>query len=361
MSTSFISKENMLDISNGMYDYNENTYQHKNTLVDKVKEAIENGEIEVGEKVVVDSTLNSSSTNPIQNKIVKAELDNKQDKLTPGGNIQITDKGVISAIIKTYTAGYNITISKEGKISATGELTNEQKTNVNKIPDLEKKVNLLLNPLVKPTWSFTTDTYLYEKGSTISPKLKVAINSKGNANITSIVYKRYNTVLDTQTYVDGTTQYICNKLVNITEPSDTNTIILTAILNYNYNDTEYSDVQKIKIKFVSPLFKGVLTTNQINEITSTSGDTIRDLISVPNNKILQETRAITINGLAFTNSRVVYMYPSNLGDLTSIKDANNFEVLNSFTKLSSKLNKLTYNIYVMTDTASLSNGTLIFK
>ena len=55
------------------------------------------------------------------------------------------------------------------------------------------------------------------------------------------------------------------------------------------------------------------------------------------------------------------MYPSNLGDLTSIKDANNFEVLNSFTKLSSKLNKLTYNIYVMTDTASLSNGTLIFK
>ena len=49
MSTSFISKENMLDISNGMYDYNENTYQHKNTLVDKVKEAIENGEMEVDE------------------------------------------------------------------------------------------------------------------------------------------------------------------------------------------------------------------------------------------------------------------------------------------------------------------------
>lgn len=361
MSTSFISKENMLDISNGMYDYNENTYQHKNTLVDKVKEAIENGEIEVGEKVVVDSTLNSSSTNPIQNKIVKAELDNKQDKLTPGGNIQITDKGVISAIIKTYTAGDNITISDEGKISATGELTNEQKTNVNKIPDLEKKVNLLLNPLVKPTWSFTTDTYLYEKGSAISPKLKVVINSKGNANITSIVYKQYNTVLETQTYVDGTTQYICDKLVNITEPSDTNTINLTAILNYNYDGTEYSDTQKIKIKFVPPSFKGVLTTNQINEITSTSGDTIRDLIGVPNNKILQETRAVTINELAFINSRVVYMYPSNLGELTSVKDANNFEVLNSFTKLSSKINKLDYNIYIMTDTATLDDGTLIFK
>ena len=30
MSTSFISKENMLNISNGMYDYNENNYQHIN-------------------------------------------------------------------------------------------------------------------------------------------------------------------------------------------------------------------------------------------------------------------------------------------------------------------------------------------
>ena len=55
----------MLNISNGMYDYNENTYQHKDTLIDTVKEAIEKGELEVGEKVVVDSTLNSSSTNPI--------------------------------------------------------------------------------------------------------------------------------------------------------------------------------------------------------------------------------------------------------------------------------------------------------
>ena len=55
------------------------------------------------------------------------------------------------------------------------------------------------------------------------------------------------------------------------------------------------------------------------------------------------------------------MYPSNLGELTSVKDANNFEVLNSFTKLSSKINKLDYNIYIMTDTATLDDGTLIFK
>ena len=98
------------------------------------------------------------------------------------------------------------------------------------------------------------------------------------------------------------------------------------------------------------------TMNDLVKLTGLSAYSVRE-----SNKILQETRAITIDGLAFTNSRMVYMYPSNLGDLTSIKDANNFEVLNSFTKLSSKLNKLTYNIYVMTDTASLTNGTLIFK
>lgn len=38
---------------------------------------------------IADSSLSSSSTNPIQNKIVKSELDKKQDKLVSGNDINI--------------------------------------------------------------------------------------------------------------------------------------------------------------------------------------------------------------------------------------------------------------------------------
>lgn len=47
--------------------------------------------------IVIDSSLSTSSTNPVQNKAVKSALDAKQDKLTAGTNITIGTDGTISA------------------------------------------------------------------------------------------------------------------------------------------------------------------------------------------------------------------------------------------------------------------------
>lgn len=58
-------------------------------------------------------------------KLIKAVEDNasdiatKQDKLTAGDNIAISDQNVISATDTKYTAGDNITISDQNVISAT--------------------------------------------------------------------------------------------------------------------------------------------------------------------------------------------------------------------------------------------------
>ena len=63
--------------------------------------------------VTVDSALSDSSTNPVQNKVVKAALDGKQDTLTAGANIDITN-GVISA-----TGGGGGTVDVDGSLSST--------------------------------------------------------------------------------------------------------------------------------------------------------------------------------------------------------------------------------------------------
>ena len=62
-----------------------------------------------------------------------------------------------------------------------------------------------------------------------------------------------------------------------------------------------------------------------------------------------------------TNKRICYAYPKSYGALNSVKDANNFEVLGSFTKLETKINSVDYILYITTDTSSLNGGKIIFK
>lgn len=51
-------------------------------------------------KIVIDSTLSASSTNPVQNSTVKTALDNKLDTTggTISGRINLNDKIVLSSV-----------------------------------------------------------------------------------------------------------------------------------------------------------------------------------------------------------------------------------------------------------------------
>lgn len=116
-------------------------------------------------KVTVDSDINATSVNPVQNKVISAALDTKQNKLTAGAGITIEDNGtikatgtsvvidtalsptstnpvqnkVINAALETkqnkLIAGSGITIEANGTIKATGtsvvidNVLNESSTN----------------------------------------------------------------------------------------------------------------------------------------------------------------------------------------------------------------------------------------
>ena len=51
----------------------------------------------------------------------KHEISECSQKLSAGENIQITDEGIVNAVDTCYSAGYNIKIDTEGKISYTGD------------------------------------------------------------------------------------------------------------------------------------------------------------------------------------------------------------------------------------------------
>ena len=87
-----------------------------------------------------------------------------------------------------------------------------------------------------------------------------------------------------------------------------------------------------------------------NDITTTDGLT----------KTLRSAKGSTLT-FNLTNQRIIYMYPSSFGNLTSIKDANNFDYINSYTLSTKDFNGVTYNIYILTDPVTISGFKQIFS
>ena len=70
-------------------------------------------------EIPIDPSLSTTSTNPVENRVVTNAINNKQDKLIAWTNIQIdNDWKTISATDTTYTAWANINIDANNEISA---------------------------------------------------------------------------------------------------------------------------------------------------------------------------------------------------------------------------------------------------
>ena len=65
--------------------------------------------------------------------------------------------------------------------------------------------------------------------------------------------------------------------------------------------------------------------------------------------------------LSTNNQKVCYAYPSSFGALTSIKDANGYEYINSFTRTTVNVNGEDYYVYLLTDASSVSDFRLNFN
>ena len=107
-------------------------------------------------------------------------------------------------------------------------------------------------------------------------------------------------------------------------------------------------IKTVTVYVVNKSYYGVVSADTTT-VTNTTGLTAK-------------TQYGAQTSIAFTqaNQKIVYLYPSTFGDLTSIKDQNGFEGISGFDKQSITIDNVSYNLYISKIPAT-SNVTLTFK
>lgn len=197
-------------------------------------------------------------------------------------------------------------------------------------------VEKLLIKEVAPAISFTSSqSGVLEVGTTVTnPTLRLQINSLGTGTPTNINFYVGSTLVDTQPYVPGTNVYTYSYVGTITSTSSTK-----VTLDYNKSDNTPATLTATK----SYIFVYASYYGAISMATPTDTD-VKALT-----KNVKNTKAFTYNNIVLNDERICYAYPVSFGNLTSIKDANNFEYISSYTKYTMTIDSVSYNVYVLTD------------
>lgn len=183
---------------------------------------------------------------------------------------------------------------------------------------------------------------LHKKGTTINgATLTATLTSLGNVDINKLKFYKGNTVVDDQNYVNGTTVYTNSQ----TDPITDNVTFAVVV----EQDKEYTVRKESSIKFVNPTYIGA-----VNSLTPTSAEITAFTENLKES--FKGTYTVTMN-----DQRTCFAYPASMGNITSIKDKNNFEYINSFTKTTDIINGELYNVYVLTDAVTAANFTWIFN
>ena len=204
----------------------------------------------------------------------------------------------------------------------------------------------LLITEIAPTTTFTASgSGVKEVGTSVTPTLTLTITASGTGTPTAIKFSSGSTLLDAQTYVEGTNTYTHTMSEAITE----NTTV-KGVLEYTKSDgTTTASVEKTATyTFVMASYYGAVTTAP----TDKAGITALT-------KNVKNTKAQTAT-FTLSNQRSCYCYPASFGNLASIKDANNFEYLSSYTKTSVTVDGVAYNVYTLTDPVTASGFKQIY-
>ena len=104
------------------------------------------------------------------------------------------------------------------------------------------------------------------------------------------------------------------------------------------------------VTFVNPSYFGAVDAN----FTPTE-NAIKTL-----SKSVKSTKSYT-GSVSLENQKTCYAYPKSMGALTAIKDANNFEYLQSYTRSEVTVWNETYYVYVLTDPVTIDSFKQIYS
>lgn len=278
---------------------------------------------------------------------------------TPSDGVSIVDVEVNSDNTLTCELSDGSTITTKNKISG-GSDTSEKfdRTDLttidvgglnsgSSVKDKTSKEVLesILFPYQKPTLAFSISpsTIIYTVGTTVS-SINFTINvTKKSNDIQSIKVYDGSILLTTITnnVASGGTftySYSCNITSNTTlkvEVNDgTSTVSATKNITFGYES------------YYGYIADGIIVDESA--------------VQSLQNSVLKTSKALNYNGIACTNSKIVYAYPQNQGLLTSILDGNGFEYINSYECNTMTINSVSYYVYVMIDSTTLDGFTQKF-
>lgn len=180
-------------------------------------------------------------------------------------------------------------------------------------------------------------------------KLSVKLSGGGNKKRgTSVNVTLSWTITVNDESVDPTSQSINGITLDVSARSYT-FMGVTADTTYTLVVDGVTATQSVR--FFNPAYFGVVDPSY------TVGNSTAGLTELTNYGVRAYNKAITSSG----SKKAVYMYPSALGNLTSIKDGNNFDFTGSFTKETGlTINGESYVAYILTKEANLNNVTFKF-
>lgn len=218
--------------------------------------------------------------------------------------------------------------------------------------NLEDIIKKILVKYLPPTATFTItpSNTLKLFGDTItSETMKVVVAKKSN-DITEIAFKADSTVLNTLTSGvnnGGTFSYTYTPSTPISN---------TVTLSVDVKDGEQTVIKSIKITFCYPTYYGTVA----DSVASMTASDIQGL----DKRVAVNNKAMTWSGISMDYGKLCYAYPKSFGALTSIKDANNVDYINSYTRtevtLTENGNSVVYYCYLLTDAAGVSNFKQIY-
>lgn len=116
-------------------------------------------------------------------------------------------------------------------------------------------------------------------------------------------------------------------------------------------DTEQLNIARLKVTFVVPSYYGAIDSIDVGTID----------VSTTLTEILLEDKAFDWTDITEANKIFCYAYPASMGELSSIVDENNFNMMYFFNKTTTMVGEVEYNLYYASSTASLTNGRLTFS
>lgn len=242
------------------------------------------------------------------------------------------------------------------------ELNTNNKTVVGGINELASNVNLMLNALDVPP------TYISPTSSLSASKVIIVHNEETSITLTPSFTRNDSSGLSLYELMSGDTVLHSGNSAS----SYTDTITLahgesktyTGVFTYREGATKntllgisYPDGKILRGSITSTVtIKGY--ANSYYGVISNSSITTSDISELTARLSTTKSYTYTTN---LSNQRIIYMYPKDFGKLSSIKDANNFDYINSYTLSEITYNQVDYYVYILTDPVTITSFKQIFN